>query len=179
VPGDCALVLRSESDLRLATFKIEGEPLAEKPAFAGLPMNPALPNAIALEKASRADLVIEPAALGKEAAKTEAVPGWTINGVAGSLQAKPLVSVKRGTAISFGFINKTSVLQPIHVHGHVMRQLHLLDDGWEPYWRDSVIVPPGKTVRVAFVADNPGRWLVESALPDWSGAGLWGWFEVK
>ena len=69
-------------------------------------------------------------------------------------------------------------MQPIHVHGHVMRQLHLLDDGWEPYWRDTVLVPPGKTVRVAFVADNPGRWMIESALPDWTAAGLWTFFEV-
>jgi len=56
--------------------------------------------------------------------------------------------------------------------------LHPLDDGWEPYWRDSVIIPPGRTVRTAFVADNPGRWLIESTIMDFAAAGLVGWFEV-
>ena len=172
--AETAVVLRGPSDTPLAILKAKGDPLPARPVFTPLEANPALPVSIALEKASRADLTIAAAP-----AKTpDAPPGWTINGAAGSAAMKPALTVTRGTPISLGFINKSELMQPIHVHGHVMRQLHLLDDGWEPYWRDTVLVPPGKTVRVAFVADNPGRWMIESALPDWTAAGLWTFFEV-
>jgi hypothetical protein len=33
--------------------------------------------------------------------------------------------------------------------------LHQLDDGWEPYWLDTVQIPEGKSAQIAFVADNP------------------------
>jgi len=49
----------------------------------------------------------------------------------------------------------------MHVAWHAMRLLHDLDDGWEPYWRDAVLVPEGKTKHAAFVADNPGKWAIE------------------
>jgi FtsP/CotA-like multicopper oxidase with cupredoxin domain len=86
--------------------------------------------------------------------------------------------VKRGQPVTLGFINKTQEPHTAHVHGHALRVLHLLDDGWEPYWRDSVIVPPGGTVRVAFLADNPGKWLIESTILDHAMSGLAAWFEV-
>ena len=66
----------------------------------------------------------------------------------------------------------------MHVHGHCMRLLHDLDDGWEPYWRNSVIVAKGATKRVAFVADTPGKWALRSDVADQEAAGLAGWFEV-
>jgi FtsP/CotA-like multicopper oxidase with cupredoxin domain len=48
----------------------------------------------------------------------------------------------------------------VHVHGHHFRLLDRLDDGWKPYWLDTLVVG-GRTERVAFVADNPGRWLIQ------------------
>ncbi len=54
-----------------------------------------------------------------------------------------------------------------------MRLLHDLDDGWEPYWRDSVLVAAGKTKHVAFIADNPGKWVIESLIPDRHGLSTW------
>ncbi len=46
----------------------------------------------------------------------------------------------------------------------MVRLLHNLDDGWDPYWRDSVVVPDRQTKHIAFVADNPGKWLFMSAI---------------
>jgi FtsP/CotA-like multicopper oxidase with cupredoxin domain len=91
----------------------------------------------------------------------------------------PLLSVKRGSVVSLGFVNRSQVNQAMRLHGHVMRQLHLMDDGWEPYWRDSVIVPAGRTVRVAFVADNPGRWRIGSGIMAHAAGGMSGFFEVS
>jgi FtsP/CotA-like multicopper oxidase with cupredoxin domain len=104
---------------------------------------------------------------------------WTVNGVASDGHAqKPLFSVKRGTAVTLGFSNKTGFIQQIHVHGHVLRLLHDLDDGWEPYWRDAVLIPEGRSKHAAFVADNPGKWAIESSITDRAGSGLATWFEV-
>jgi hypothetical protein len=33
-------------------------------------------------------------------------------------------------------------------------------------------------VRVAFIADNPGKWLIESTILDHAMSGLAAWFEV-
>jgi FtsP/CotA-like multicopper oxidase with cupredoxin domain len=104
---------------------------------------------------------------------------WTINGVASDGHGpKPLFSVKRGTAVTLGFINKTGFIQQMHVHGHVLRLLHDLDDGWEPYWRDAVLIPEGHTKHAAFIADNPGKWAIESAVTGRAASGLATWFEV-
>ncbi|MDB5651826.1 MAG: Multicopper oxidase type 3, partial [Hyphomicrobiales bacterium] len=157
----------------LLRFLTKGEARPALPPIAALPANPLLPESIALEKAKRADLTIE----GGPAAQGPAKP-WSLSGQSSdALPTKPLFSVKRGTPVSLGFVNKSAMAQQMHVHGHVMRQLHPLDDGWEPYWRDSVVVPEGRTVRVAFVADNPGKWLIESGFGTASGPATW--FEVS
>ena len=156
----------------LLRFVTTGDARPALPAIAALPPNGSLPGAIPLEKARRADLTID----GGPTPQGEARP-WRINGQAATeLAAKPLFSVKRGTSVSMGFINKSAIPHQMHIHGHVVRQLHLMDDGWEPYWRDAVIAPEGRTVRVAFVADNPGKWLIVSGFGTASGPVAW--FEV-
>jgi FtsP/CotA-like multicopper oxidase with cupredoxin domain len=59
-----------------------------------------------------------------------------------------------------------------------MRVLLPLDDGWEPYWRDCVLVPAGKTKQVAFIADNRGKWAIECLMAGRQAAGMAAWFEV-
>ena len=158
---------------RLITFNMEGEPLPPRGPILSQ-QNPALPPVIKLQAARRLDLTIE-----KSQSSYDPRQIWTWNGVASHGADSPaLFKVKQGQAVTLGFINKTGIAQTIHVHGHALRVLHLLDDGWEPYWRDSVIVPPGGTVRVAFLADNPGKWLIESAILDHAMSGLAAWFEV-
>ncbi len=160
-----------EPDRVLATFDLKGETRAPREPFGGLPLNPLLPAQIKLQNARRLDLAIE-------GPKTGADKIWTFNGGAGAVGGKPLFVVPRNQPVTLGLVNKTSAPQSIHVHGHVMRRLHPLDDGWEPYWRDTAIIAPGQTARVAFVADNPGKWLIESAILDYAATGLSGWFQV-
>lgn len=152
----------------LASFRTSGELVAERPTFAGLPSNSLLPEKIALQSAMRRDLVFARNSSG----------GWLINGQAGDAFAPtPLFKVKRGTPVVLGFINKTGQPQLIHPHGHVMRHIHLFDDGWDPYWRDTIIVPERRTMRVAFVADNPGRWPLNGGMDGRDGPTSW--FEVS
>ena len=104
---------------------------------------------------------------------------WKLNGKNfGGFAPPPLFSVKRGTPVTLGLANRTGAVLAIHLHGHTMRILHDLDDGWEPYWRDTLLIQPGRTARVAFVADNPGKWPLESAIPEHRAAGVGTWFQV-
>ena len=66
----------------------------------------------------------------------------------------------------------------VHLHGHSARLLDALDDGWKPYWLDTIAVAGRQTVRIAFVADNPGRWLIERWPVDGKAVAE-SWFDVK
>lgn len=104
---------------------------------------------------------------------------WTVDGRGSDgFSGAALFKVKRGNAVTLAFVNRTAFVQQMHVHGHVFRVLHDLDDGWDPYWRESILVGVGKTKHVAFIADNPGKWTVESLILDRQDTGLAGWFEV-
>lgn len=173
-------------DRDLIVFDLRGKTVAPAGPITNPPLNPALPAIIRLDKATRLDINIEGGfANAQEAARpVVCAPAggsiWKLNGKSGkALSERPLFSVARGSSVSLGFINKTRVTQVVRVHGHVLRQLHLLDDGWEPYWRDSLIVPAGKTVRAAFVADNPGKWRLGSGILEHAVSGFAAWFEVK
>jgi hypothetical protein len=41
--------------------------------------------------------------------------------------------------------------------GHVARRLHSMNDSRERYWRDTILIQPGRTVHMAFVAENRGK----------------------
>jgi FtsP/CotA-like multicopper oxidase with cupredoxin domain len=172
--------------LPLARFVVAaatGASRPARPAIAGMPLNPALPAAVRLQDARRAEMMIEGGARitpenKLDRAGLDLARPWTVNGGRGDPKAKPLLSVKRGTPVVIGITNKTDFLQPIHVHGHSLRLLHPLDDGWEPYFLDTVQIPEGKRLYVAFIADNPGRWLISSSVLERFDRGLWTWFEV-
>ncbi len=89
---------------------------------------------------------------------------WTINGGVGDLKGKPLASVPKGRPLVIAISNRTAWPQVLHVHGHSFRLLHPLDDGWEPYWLDTVQIPEGRTLRIALRPDTPGRWLISSGV---------------
>jgi FtsP/CotA-like multicopper oxidase with cupredoxin domain len=93
-------------------------------------------------------------------------------------ERSPLFSVRRGRVVVLAFANRTERSQTIHLHGYHVRLLDRLDDGWKPYWLDTLTVPAQQIDRVAFLADNPGKWLIE-AQPLRDGAARTGaWFAV-
>jgi FtsP/CotA-like multicopper oxidase with cupredoxin domain len=152
--------------------------------FTALPLND-LPSAIELQRARRADLVIEggldPRSVPPEGPLSVPDPTriWKINGVSWpDAASKPVLSVKSGTPVSLGLLNRTPFPQAVHIHGHHVRLLHQFDDGWDPYWLDTVPVAPGATARIAFVADNRGRWMIGSSILERLATGLATWFEV-
>jgi len=158
-----------ELDRPLVAFASAGAPKPARPAFGGLPANPLLPTEIDLARARRFELTLSAGDGAALAINGETLSDWS---------AKPQFAVRRGAPVTLALVNATATTQTMRLGGHVARLLHALDDGWEPYWRDVFLVPPGKTVRLAFVADNPGKWPIASATPAARAAGLSGWFEV-
>lgn len=156
--------------LPLAEIVAAGEKRTGLPAVAPLAPNTKLPDTIKLQSATRQDVTLK--------GDPRANAPWTINGAPGTPSMAPLVRVKRGTPVVLALKNETRLMQPLHLHGHSFRLLHALDDGWEPYWLDTVQVPENKTIRIAFVADNPGKWLLASTVMERFDAGLWTWIEV-
>jgi FtsP/CotA-like multicopper oxidase with cupredoxin domain len=66
-----------------------------------------------------------------------------------------------------------------HLHGHHFRLLDRLDDGWKPFWLDTLAIDAGQTSRIAFAAEYAGRWLMESVATDWTAPRLVRWFSIE
>lgn len=169
--------------LPLVRIVTAGEPKVPPAAIPQLKLNPTLPAAVRMQDATRPEIVIEGGAKLSDDQKLDfsgvdfARP-WRVNGGVGSLDGKPLFSVKRGTPIVLAIDNRTAFIQPFHVHGHSFRLLHPLDDGWEAYFLDTVQIPERKKLHIAFIADSPGRWLISSTVLERFDLGVWSWFEV-
>jgi FtsP/CotA-like multicopper oxidase with cupredoxin domain len=182
-PGATALVTALiGAGVPLVRLVAEGAKRPATTAPVALKPNPALPAAVRLQDARRPSIVIEGGAKladGKlDLAGLDPSRPWLINGAVGVADAKPLFSVRRGSPVVLAIENRTAFIQPLHVHGHSFRLLHPLDDGWEPYFLDTVQIPEGRKLHIAFIADNPGRWLVSSTVLERFDRGLWTWFEV-
>ena len=89
----------------------------------------------------------------------------------------PLFAVKRGRSVTLGIRNSSGRPQVVHLHGHHFRLLDRLDDGWKPYWMDTLVVG-GQTERIAFVADNPGKWLIDCRMLEREDVETAVWFAV-
>src|SRR5262249_8483547 len=144
-PGAVApVVAETDSDTitiaRLVYDAAAGPRAAPRPDPRPLPANP-LPARMEFAGALRFDVVVHGRAFNAD-------PG------------PPLFSVKRGRTVMLALTNRTAPAHAVHLHGHHCRLLDRLDDGWKPFWLDTILVPGQQIARVAFVADNPGKWLI-------------------
>jgi FtsP/CotA-like multicopper oxidase with cupredoxin domain len=81
---------------------------------------------------------------------------WTLNGKVHG-QDTPL-AVRQGERVAIEMTNPSMMAHPMHLHGHHFQVTAIDGKPLSGALRDTVLVPPGKTVTVAFDADNPGRW---------------------
>ena len=115
-------------------------------------------------------------------------PVWQFNGAAGMMMAaspesmamgEPLFRAPRGRTVHIRFENKTAWPHAMHVHGHHFRLLERSDGQKpQPFWWDTLLVQPGETMLVGFVADNPGKWMLHCHMLDHQASGMDAWFEV-
>jgi FtsP/CotA-like multicopper oxidase with cupredoxin domain len=105
-------------------------------------------------------------------------PEWT---VIASHAASPQTAfrAKAGRIVVLALTNRTEVATVFRLHGHHFRLLDRLDDGWKPFWLDTLAIEPGQTQRVAFAAEHAGHWLVESVATDWAAPRFVRWYAVE
>ncbi|MDJ0391011.1 multicopper oxidase domain-containing protein [Roseomonas sp. E05] len=82
---------------------------------------------------------------------------WGIDGRTWA-HGQPLV-VSQGWRVEVEMVNRSQMAHPMHLHGHHFQVLALNGTPIAGAMRDTVLVPVHGSVRVAFDADNPGRWL--------------------
>lgn len=96
-----------------------------------------------------------------------------------STASAPAFRAKPGRTVVLALKNLGPIATVFHLHGHPFRLLDKLDDGWKPYWLDTLAIEPGQTQRIAFAATAPGRWLIESVVTDWAAPRLVRWYAVE
>ncbi|MDX3971241.1 MAG: multicopper oxidase domain-containing protein [Bradyrhizobium sp.] len=96
-----------------------------------------------------------------------------------STASAPIFRAKTGRTVVLVLKNSGPIATIFNLHGHHFRLLDTLDDGWKPYWLDTLAIEPGQTQRIAFAAISPGRWLIESVATDWAAPRLVRWYGVE
>jgi FtsP/CotA-like multicopper oxidase with cupredoxin domain len=142
---------------------VRSAPLA---AATPLPSND-LPERLDLKSALRIDLPLS----GSQT-------GW-VPPLRFAASAAPAFKAKTGRVIVLALTNPGDKATVFHLHGHHFRLLDRLDDGWKPFWLDTLAVEAGQTQRIAFAADTAGRWLLEAAAADWAAPRLLRWYAVE
>jgi FtsP/CotA-like multicopper oxidase with cupredoxin domain len=90
----------------------------------------------------------------------------------------PLLSLARGESVRIEFLNTTPHLHPMHLHGHTFKVLSSSRLERPVHWADTVLVMPNERVQIAFVADNPGNWMLHCHIIEHQDTGMMGWFHV-
>ena len=81
---------------------------------------------------------------------------WSMNGEYWP-KVTPLM-VAPGQRVALNMVNHSMMAHPMHLHGHAFQVVALNGVPLAGAVRDTVLVPPMGSVRVAFDANNPGRW---------------------
>lgn len=110
-------------------------------------------------------------------------PAWAVNGQSmmgdGMAGMEPLFTLRRGQTCHLTLRNRTAWWHPMHIHGFSMKVL-TRNGAPVPYsqWQDTVLLAPADVLECAFVADNPGNWMLHCHVIDHSMTGLMTVFRV-
>jgi len=153
---------------QIGTLTISGRLERRAPLLPAPPLpSNGLPERIELKGATRIDL-----ALGGPQGDWVAPASF-------SSTAAPAFRVKTGRTVVLALTNRAPTAAVFHLHGHHFRLLDRLDDGWKPFWLDTLTIEPGQTQRIAFLAEHAGRYLIESVATDWAAPRLVRWYSVE
>jgi FtsP/CotA-like multicopper oxidase with cupredoxin domain len=112
---------------------------------------------------------------------------WTVNGKSMESHAgghdhrriPPLLTLRRGSTALFTLKNDTVFDHPIHLHGHTFRVLSRNGKALPaPLLTDTVLMAQQDIVEIAFVADNPGDWMLHCHILEHQESGMGAVFRV-
>jgi len=187
--GGEAFLVSHERDggYAIATFNVAGSARADRLTEPHpLPPN-AVPDLGDIAQARSAQLRMEGGAMGRmtEAMMDGRMTGmremagagkvWAFNGMA-DMPDRPLIEAARGETIRIAMTNDTAWPHAMHLHGHHFRRL--VKDGTQGPLRDTLLLDRGEVAEIAFVADNPGDWLLHCHMLEHSAGGMMTWLRV-
>ena len=114
----------------------------------------------------------------------KAHPGmfWTVNGTpypADTHDHAPMLKLAVGRSYRMELVNDTAWPHPIHLHGHAFR---ILSRDGKPLpretWSDTVLLDADEGAEIAFVADNPGKWMFHCHILEHQASGMMAVIEV-
>lgn len=101
---------------------------------------------------------------------------WAFNGAVTGPQEPPLARISRGETVRMKISNDTAFPHAMHLHG--MHFFEMDKGGDLAALRDTTLVSAGETREIAFVADNPGQWLLHCHMLSHAKAGMTTWVDV-
>ena len=112
---------------------------------------------------------------------------WAFNMQAG-MSEKPFFTAQKGETIRLKLVNETGWPHAIHIHGHHFQVLSRakfpsgnvlpVSKIEENAFRDTILLQRDETAEIAFVADNPGKWMLHCHMLEHQASGMGTWFEV-
>ncbi len=189
--GETAALVRFDDDDQWrpqARFPVAGNASAtQRDGPAALPPNPnmAVPG---IDSARRLDMVIQGGAMGRMSGammngrsmgfRDMAGQGkfWALSGQVG-ITDTPFASLDRGETVRMKLTNDTAFAHAMHLHGMHFRQV--ADDGTLGPMRDTILSYPDEPLEIAFVADNPGKWLFHCHMLGHAASGMTAWIKVS
>jgi FtsP/CotA-like multicopper oxidase with cupredoxin domain len=178
------------TNLVYETAPLRAHPLDTEPVLPANPLPaPDLANAVRQEIVLQGGMMGGGKLAGVGGMNGMAMPGmdggpiWAINGMSmsgdGEMDMPPLFTLKRGASCLLTMRNDTAWWHTMHIHGFSM--LVLTRNGMlVPFrqWQDSVLMAPKDAVECAFLADNPGNWMLHCHITDHQMTGLMTVFHV-
>ena len=188
--GETAHLVRVEDGkgLSQAAFPVSGAAAAaRRPAPGALPPNPRM-EIVGLDDALTARLNMSGGAMGRLDAATldgerksfaqlvDANQFWAFNGRVG-MTDEPLLEAGRGQAVRITIANDTAFPHAMHLHGMHFREV--APNGSLGVLRDTTLLLRGETREIAFLADNPGDWLLHCHMLSHAASGMMTWLRVS
>ncbi|NND41705.1 MAG: multicopper oxidase domain-containing protein, partial [Silicimonas sp.] len=186
--GEAVILSRErDGDFAVASFPVEAGRAPRPEPFPALPPNAVpVPSTDEIAGAPVRELRMEGGAMGAmmsaraDGAETDmrTLAGrglvWALNGTAG-MSEEPFAEIARGTVVRMALRNETAWPHGMHLHGHHFLEI---DAGRAAALRDTTLVEPRETREIAFVADNPGDWLVHCHMLEHADGGMMTWIRV-
>ena len=97
------------------------------------------------------------------------------NGVVG-MTDDPLATLSLGESARLSIYNDTSFPHAMHLHGMHFREV--LEGGGLGPSRDTLLMGGGERREIAFLADNPGKWLFHCHMLSHAASGMTTWIRV-
>lgn len=108
---------------------------------------------------------------------------WMINkraweGMSADNIPEPVAKLELGKSYIFELHNASPHEHPIHLHGYTFTVLSSDKRDITPYHTDTILLAKNERARIAFVADNPGRWMYHCHVIEHMKTGLMGYISV-